>query len=255
MSERFDFRNCDAMELLASIPDKSADCVITDPPYGTTGNDWDTAPDWGALVPELLRVSRGAVCVFSQLPVACDVIAAARDRYRLEWVWEKSRPGNFIWVRQKPLHAHENILVFANPGGYAYHPQMVKGEFRNSHASGKSGVSYLRQKDFKTVPITPAGSDRYPRDVLKYPSVSGGGIHPTQKPLELIRYLVRTYSDRGGSSSIPTRGAAPPARRAPWRNAASWGASLTRVTTPRPLSACASPTRKGGCSMIQPARR
>lgn len=201
----YDFRNCDALDLVSSLADESVDCVITDPPYGTTSLPWDSAPDWGVLVPELLRVSRGAVCIFSQLPVACDVIAAAHDRYRLEWVWEKTRPSGFVDVRRKPLRAHENILIFSNAGGYEYHPQMEEGEFRDLsvHRSGK--VSYLRDQSMVRT-STPAGCERYPRDVIKFANENANTIHPTQKPLELIRYLVRTYSSAGGAVLDPYAG-------------------------------------------------
>lgn len=198
-SARFDFRHGDAMELLHSLPDKSVDATITDPPYGTTDLDWDAAPDWSALMAELLRVTKGAVCVFSQMPVAVDVVNAARKFFRYQWVWRKSLVLGFLDANRKPMRVHELVLVFGEHLP-PYHPQLTKGEpYVRTHEANRT-KAYGEHR----FSITENEGTRNPVDVLEVPNERGP--HHTQKPTELIRYLVRTYTDRGGVVLDPYAG-------------------------------------------------
>lgn len=193
--------NADAMEFLASLPDDSVSATITDPPYGTTANAWDTAPDWKRLLAELLRVSTGAVCVFSQMPVACDVVAAARDKFRYQLVWKKSQPQGYLDAKRKPMKAHEVILVFSRKGYGEYHPQMTAGEPYAHMAGANRGRNYHKHHEVMTI----NDGERYPLDVIEFNNVKGGW-HPTQKPVDLVRWLVRTYTSEGGTVLDPYSG-------------------------------------------------
>lgn len=191
----------DAMDLLASLPDDSVDATITDPPYGTTANEWDKAPDWSRLLSELLRVTKGAVVIFSQMPVAADVVDAARGKFRYQIVWHKSRPCGFLDANRRPLRAHEVILAFCKKGYGEYHPQMTAGTPYISNRPGNSTTNYSAFNASSTI----NEGTRHPTDVIEFDSEQGG-VHPTQKPLELVRWLVRTYTSEGQTVLDPYSG-------------------------------------------------
>ena len=177
------------------------DATITDPPYGTTPNPWDKAPDWDRLMAELLRVTTGAICVFSQMPVACDVVDAARSKFRYQIGWEKTKPQGYLDARRKPMRLHEVILVFSRKGYGEYHPQMTEGTpYLTVHDDDRSPV-YSGHGGGVTV----NEGERYPTDVVKFANAPNGW-HPTQKPVDLVRWLVRTYTSEGGTVLDPYSG-------------------------------------------------
>lgn len=106
--------NGEAFAELAKIPIGSVDLVLTDPPYGTTQASWDTVPDWGKLFAELWRVLKhnGAILMFSQMPLAADIVVQNRKTFRYEWILEKPRALGFLNAKKMPLRCHELILVF-----------------------------------------------------------------------------------------------------------------------------------------------
>lgn len=193
----------DAIELLRSLPDKTVDAVITDPPYGTTHNEWDIAPNWKELLAECLRVSRGAVCVFSQMPVAAEIVMADRKHFRYEWVWKKSKILGFLDANRKPMRAHELILVFSDSGNVTYNPQMRLGYKPYSKRRSRNTFNYgsVRKND-----LSVSDGDRFPLDVLEYANPQSDTVHPTQKPVDLIAYLMRTFSNEGGTIVDPYMG-------------------------------------------------
>lgn len=198
----FDLRLGDAMRLLASLPDGAVDAAITDPPYGTTANEWDVAPDWGALMAELLRVTRGPVVVFSQMPVAVDVVQAARKAFRYQWVLRKSRPTGFLDANRRPLRAHELALVFCEGGYGTYRPQAEPGRPYERFASGRvrtTNYGSYGPHDVRN------GGGRCPSDVQEMASITYAA-HPTEKPVATLRYLVRTYTEPGQSVLDPYAG-------------------------------------------------
>ena len=181
----------DCLELLKDIPDASVDLVLTDPPYGTTANEWDTA--FSIPWDELNRITKphAPIVLFSQLPFAVDVIAGNRKNYRYEWIWHKTNAVGFLDANWKPLRAHENILVFSVDKKSTYSPQWWWGE---AYKTKRHSQTTNYGKHARTATASPDGK-RYPIDVLTYPRDQG--FHPTQKPVKLLEYLILTYTNAG----------------------------------------------------------
>ena len=192
--------NGEAFTELAKIPSGSVDMVLTDPPYGTTNAAWDTAPDWDKLFAELWRVLKrnGALLMFSQMPVAADIVVQQRKFFRYQWIWEKSLALGFLNARKMPLRAHEAILVFyrslptynavpiESQRGVPYHKKV-----------GTLPPSLLYGKNKHSKPL-PSDGSRYPRDVIKYTTPRGKiTFHQTQKPVDLLSMLIGQYTQPG----------------------------------------------------------
>ena len=175
----------DCLEFMRTMPDKSVDAVITDPPYGVTANSWDTAID---PISELLRISRGYVIVTSQQPFTTYIIYNNLPEFRYEIVWDKVLPSGFLNANKMPLRSHENICVF---GQGIYNPQKVEGS--PNHSKGKG---YSTKNSCYGAYETASGTDnhgnmKFPKSVIKFqkphPSITE---HPTQKPVELMKWLI-----------------------------------------------------------------
>ena len=184
----------EAFTELAKIPSGSVDMVLTDPPYGTTHVAWDTAPDWGALFAELWRVLKrnGAVLMFSQMPVAADIVVQQRKFFRYQWIWEKTRALGFLNARKMPLRAHEAILVF-----YRSLPTYNAVPIESSIYGKTSSEPYYFFSE----------GPRSPRDVVRF-SLPQGRVqfHPTQKPVDLLSMLIGQYTQPGETVLDPFAG-------------------------------------------------
>lgn len=201
----------DSIEIMAKIPDESIDMVLVDLPYGTTQNKWDSIIPLDKLWKEYNRIVKenGAMIFTASGLFTAQLMLSNPKNYKYKIVWEKSKPTNFLNAKIQPLRKHEDIVVFYRKQP-VYNPQMTKGEayskgIRKNQLTGSYG-------DFSPVLIESDG-DRYPVDVVYFKTAESEGkvVHPTQKPLELARYLIRTYSNRGdvvldntcGSGSFP----------------------------------------------------
>ena len=185
----------DGIKGLLSLPRHSVDMLLTDPPYGTTRNYWDVplpleemweAVRW-AVKPD------GAALFFAQCPYDKVLGASNLAMLRYEWVWYKSKSTGFLNARRAPLKKTENILVFYEKRG-KYNPQFSEGKPYN-RSMLKSGNSPNYGKFTRTSGGSPDGR-RFPHNVLTFPTVTHT-IHPTQKPVELCEYLIKTYTDEG----------------------------------------------------------
>ena len=190
--------NEDCLKGMKRIADGSVDAIICDPPYQSTDCDWDKRLPMEEMWREFNRVTKqnGAIVLFSQLPFAVDLINANRKMFRYEWIFEKTNAVGFLNAKKMPLRAHENILVFYRRLP-TYNPQWREGKpYFSLHNERNSGV-YSAQKG---VPTVNDGKHYYPRDVLKFTSVQSLSkteprVHPTQKPLALMEFLVKTYTN------------------------------------------------------------
>ena len=197
--------NMDAFEGMKQIPNDSVDMVLTDPPYGTTANSWDTPIDLDEFWREIKRVikPRAATLLFSQMPFSAYAVMSNPKMFRYEWICEKASPTGFLNARRMPMKCHENVLVFYDKLP-VYNPQMIDGE---PYTRGQSDYSSNYGRCFHEKKRNDSGK-RFPRDVLKvqWRSAFGKTLHPTQKPVSLCEYLIKTYTNEGATILDPFMG-------------------------------------------------
>ena len=196
-----DLRCGDCLELMKDIPDGSVDLVLTDPPYGTTACKWDSVIPFEPMWEQLNRIIKpnGAICLFGSEPFSSALRMSNIKHFKYDWIWEKTRATDFVNANNKPLKRHEIVSVFSN-GTTAnrsnkkmvYFPQgLVRSERKIKRTSRGFQGERQNQKNEYTSFWT-----NYPSSVLKYKSI-GNTIHPTQKPVDLLEYLIRTYTNEG----------------------------------------------------------
>ncbi|MBB5066157.1 site-specific DNA-methyltransferase [Granulicella mallensis] len=184
----------DCLEQMAKLPAGIVDMVLTDLPYGTTSNAWDSVIPMEKLWAEWKRVCKpGApIVLFTQQPFTTTVAASNLKQLRTEWIWEKPQGTGFLNCHVYPLKNHENILVFCDKTP-PYNPQKEYGH-KTYKTGRRKGSSNYRPFDRVTETVNVDGS-RYPKTVLEFKQDKG--LHPTQKPLDLCEYLIRTYTNAG----------------------------------------------------------
>lgn len=196
--------NEDCLEGMKKIDDESIDCIICDLPYGTTKNSWDSVISLDSLWFEYKRIIKqsGAIVLFAQSPFDKILGASNIEMLKYEWIWEKDSGTGHLNSKFAPLKKHENILVFSkkaacfvrNPDdAMTYYPQMESGK-PYTQKSGRPSINYDAANCHQV--ITENKGERYPTSVLKF-NRDKLKIHPTQKPVDLVAYLVRTYTNEG----------------------------------------------------------
>lgn len=183
----------DCLELMKDIPDKSVDLILCDLPYGTTRNKWDAIIPFDKLWIQYNRIIKdnGAILLFSQMPFGANLIMSNPKMFRYEWIWEKTQATGHLNAKKMPMKAHENILVFYKHLPI-YNPQMRTGFKAYTQKSGRASSNYGSQIQV----ITENNGERYPIDVVEFEKDSDK-LHPTQKPVALLEYLVKTYTNEG----------------------------------------------------------
>lgn len=180
------------------VRDRSIDLILADLPYGMSANKWDSVIPLEPLFKHYERIIKdhGAVLLFGMGEFGANLIMNAPKRmpYRYEWIWEKTLPVGFLNSHHMPMKAHENVYVFYKHLPI-YNPQMRTG-FKpyRSHISG--GGNNYHPASLKYTPRISKG-DRFPKDVIKFSNANQDSRHPTQKPVELLEYLIKTYTDEG----------------------------------------------------------
>lgn len=187
----------DCLEVMEGIPAKSVDMILCDLPYGTTQNHWDSVIPLEKLWAQYDRIikDKGAIVLTAQGLFTARLMLSKPDLFKYKITWVKSKPTNFLNAKKQPLRKHEDICIFYKSQP-VYSPQMTYGEpynkgFRKNQLTGSYG-------DFKTVEVKSDG-ERYPTDVVYFKTAESEGevYHPTQKPVELGRYLIRTFTKEG----------------------------------------------------------
>ena len=186
--------NADCMDAIGCV---NADAIITDPPFGSTACHWDQHLDWKNLWPMLWDSvgADGVIALHSAQPFTYPLISSQMKYHKYSWIWSKNLATNFFHAKRQPLRAHEEVNVFYRKPG-RYFPQMSEGHKPTQSAKGKSkgvlwhGENVRDEAGGKTT--------RYPKTTLTFPVVDPKcRIHPSEKPVDLLEYLVRTYTREG----------------------------------------------------------
>lgn len=206
----------DCLDLMATLPDGCADMILCDLPYGTTACKWDTVIPFELLWEQYKRLIKknGAIVLFASQPFTSALVMSNPSWFKYEWVWHKNEGSGFATSKYQPMRYHEGVMVFCE-GKTLYNPQKTE---RNSEASKKACKKPIRSGAGKSEHITGLSSGEYrtydselknPESVLRFNSVPNGGggkLHPTQKPVALCEYLIRTYTNEGDTVLDNTMG-------------------------------------------------
>ncbi len=185
----------DCLERMKEIHSGSVDLILTDPPYGTTACKWDSVIPLDLLWSELKRIIKpnGAIVLFGQEPFSSFLRVSNIKGYKYDWVWDKVKQGAFATAKFAPLKQHELISVFSKDGGKCnYFPQMVKMEkSRTGKIYSSSDSASVKYNDG----VERVYTEKYPKTILTESNANNKGkVHPTQKPVALMEYLVKTYT-------------------------------------------------------------
>jgi site-specific DNA-methyltransferase (adenine-specific) len=185
----------DCIDGMKILPDNSVDMVLTDPPYGTTRNKWDTVADMDAFWKEIKRVAKknSAILIFTQMPFTATAVISNSKMFRYEWICEKARATGFLNAKRMPMKCHENVLVFYDKLP-VYNPQFEQGKPYKAEVGRYSSSNYGNQTPGV---VDNASGKRFPRDVLKvnWRQNTAHTLHPTQKPVSLCEYFIKTYTN------------------------------------------------------------
>jgi len=188
----------DCLERMKEIPDGSIDMILADPPYGTTACKWDSIIPLEPMWTQLKRVIKpnGAIVLFGQEPFSSYLRISNIKGYKYDWIWDKVKQGAFATAKYAPLKQHELISVFSKTGGKTvYNPQMVKMEkSRTGKIYASSDSASVKYNDG----VERTYTEKYPKTIIVESNASQiGKVHPTQKPVALMEYLIKTYTNEG----------------------------------------------------------
>ena len=201
----YEIYNEDCLEGMKRIESGSVDAIICDPPFGITNCAFDKRLPFEPMWEQFKRVTKrnAAIVLFSQMPFGSDLIQSNKKMFRYEWVWRKPMPAGFLNAKKMPLRCHENILVFYRQLP-TYNPQFTQGEPYNKRQKKWTAKNY--SKGIYQGGINDTG-ERYPRDEFIFKNGdNANSLHPTQKPVPLLEYLIRTYTNEGETVLDATMG-------------------------------------------------
>lgn len=197
MSE-YKLYNGDCLEVMDKLIEEGVkvDAIITDPPYGTTACKWDSVIPFDKMWERLNKIVKdnGAIVLFGSQPFTSNLVSSNIKSFKYEWVWDKNNASNYPLAKKQPLKIHENIVVFSN-SSHKYFPQGLipynKIKKRGSTAKHFGDNGSLKTSNFQEF-------TNYPKSILYFTKTkSDKGMHPTQKPVDLLEYLIKTYTNEG----------------------------------------------------------
>jgi site-specific DNA-methyltransferase (adenine-specific) len=178
----------DCLNLMKNIPDNSVDMCLTDPPYGTTACKWDSVVSFEPMWAQLHRIVKdnGAICLFGSEPFSSSLRMSNIKMFKYDWVWDKKQSGNPFLAKKQPLKTHEIISVFYKKN--RYYPVMRTGILRKK--GGGSNSKIFGNTD------SVKNDQYYPKAILEFNNCTNkkNKLHPTQKPVALLEYLIKTYT-------------------------------------------------------------
>ena len=187
----------DCLELMKEIKDKSIDMILCDLPYGTTHCKWDVVIPFDKLWKQYNRVIKdnGVIVLFGSEPFSSHLRLSNLQNYKYDWIWKKTKAQGFLNSKKMPLKDYENICVFYKKLPM-YNPQgIIYGDFKNDRKSkhNKGEDVYGKEREFGISHIS-----NFPKQIIEFSNSSGKGqLHPTQKPVDLLEYLIKTYTNEG----------------------------------------------------------
>lgn len=179
----------DCLSLMGDIPDQSVDMILCDLPYGTTQNKWDSVIPFEPLWVQYKRICKGAIVLTATQPFTSALVLSNSRDFRYEMVWEKSSVTGHLNAHRRPMRTHEDVLVFSDFAP-PYYPQDLK-PYGKTMKRGNNGTNFGKSKTENHQEFT-----NYPRSIIRIANDSKP-VHPTQKPVALMEYLIRTYTNEG----------------------------------------------------------
>lgn len=206
--------NEDCFEVMKLMPDNCVDMILADLPYGTTACKWDTVIPFEPMWKEFNRIAKpkAAIVLTASQPFTSALVMSNIKNFKHSWIWNKVRGTNFALTKFQPMKEHEDVLVFGNGSGkIPYFPQMQERTGNGLNAIGKNVQSNTKGgKD--SVTVLPPGKFkevselRVPGSIQTFIGEKRGVVHPTQKPVALFEYLIKTYSNENALVFDPTAG-------------------------------------------------
>lgn len=190
--------NDDCFNIFPHLEDNSIDLVLCDMPYGTTACKWDTVLDLDKMWAELSRVGKSS-CIFAftaAQPFTSVLTCSNLKMFKYDWIWQKPKGTGFLNAKKQPLRNKEDILVFYRQIG-TYNPQFEVGVPYDRGVCRDKSEKWVYGKVHEEHKRTPNTGFRYPKQIIKIPDEERGKQHPTQKPVALMEYLIKTYSNEG----------------------------------------------------------
>ena len=187
----------DCLEVMKDIPDGSVDAIITDPPYGTTDCKWDSVIPFEPMWEQLKRIikPKGAIVLFGSQPFTSALVMSNPKAFKYSAVWDKVNAASGLHAKIQPLRSHEDLLVFGY-GRLSYRPQMEPAKARTDKPRSIPNGDAFSGKTSERVYNN--GGFKYPKTIWRFSNANQRGkAHPTQKPVALLEYLVRTYTNEG----------------------------------------------------------
>ena len=190
-----DLRHGDCLEIMKNIPDGSVDMIICDLPYGTTACKWDSIIPFEELWKGYCRIIKddGAIILFGSEPFTSILICSQISLFRYDLIWDKQKGCDFLNANRKPLKSHENILVFYKKSPTYNKQYWYSTPYKKINGNKKQSSVYHDSHDVDT---ESTDGKRNPLSILSFPR-DGNRVHPTQKPVALLEYLIKTYTNEG----------------------------------------------------------